>query len=179
MPCSTVATKVSEMCSEFTKNRPSLPPLVIVTPHDVQRLSSPWTSANSPSPPVFRRLQQLAREAGDMLTKLMICSSGIDIDTAKVGVVKVGVALLFISALSSSPSPPSPPLSHTPFLPPLFSLPPTATIQNSSPGFQCSHPLGQKACPLFSPGSGRHGNSLPNNPTQCITPVHASPSCGL
>lgn len=87
----TAATQLSDACLEFAKNRPSLPPLVIITPHDHQcppnsplTQRSPWTTSSAPSPPVAYRLQQLAGEALSLLSGMVLDAGSIDMDTAKV-----------------------------------------------------------------------------------------------
>lgn len=108
----TTATQLSDLCLDFTKNRPSLPPLVLITPHDhkcppnsplTQR--SPWTSSSAPSPPVAYRLQQLAGEALNVLSGLLLDAGSIDMDTAKV------CPAIFTEALPLWMPPSSPPLT--------------------------------------------------------------------
>ena len=55
--------------SEFSKNRSTLPPLVVLTPHDL--CPSTWSSVTLPSAPVFDRLIRLARETLEELSKLV------------------------------------------------------------------------------------------------------------
>ena len=54
----TTASDVSKIVSRFTAVRSTLPPMVITTP--TERDHTPWST---PSPPVFSRLQLLAKES--------------------------------------------------------------------------------------------------------------------
>lgn len=75
--------QITDLLSDFAKSRSSLPPLVLVTPHD-QGLSSPWTSLSSPCGPVLHRLQQLAREAMGVVSQLVLETRIPDTEDVKV-----------------------------------------------------------------------------------------------
>lgn len=87
------------MCVEFSKNRSSLPPVVLFTPHETSL--SIWTSSTSPSLPVLDRLVKLAdvtlAEISSMMLNERVCNDQEDIKVS-------AYDNHFQSALTSIPS---------------------------------------------------------------------------
>lgn len=70
------AADISEIVSQFSTNRPLLPPMFIATPHD--RGSSHWTT---PTPNLVSiRLQLLARESLTLLSQQLLQHNLRDMD---------------------------------------------------------------------------------------------------